>query len=263
MVCYPKRCTLNASSPRDDATVAKPGIDQLLIRSVLELDLCRRLRENPEEVFKEFDLTAEECEVLRQPDHRLLPLLGAALARQMKSVPPADRGPALPAVPPTEVKTSTLSDAVPQALPETLLALTVLPCALHEDGQFKGITYVIWANPLQEGIDPSTLTPPAGTEFPGQPLAPLRAVVRICAVQSQDASGSPQLSMWGSFQAAPGASLLPPPESAGEPDAAPFKSPLASAPVQAAVAAVRQAASSERYDRLVDLLHALHQGDVR
>ena len=254
---------LGAPSPRDDATVAKPGIDQLLIRSALEPDLCRRLREDPEEVFQEFELTAEERDVLRQPDQRLLPLLGAALARQMKSTPPVNQAPAVAAARPAEVIRSAPSDTVPGALPDTLLAVTVLPCALHEDGQFKGITYVIWASSLQEGTDPASLSPPAGTVIPGQPLAPLRAVMRISAVQSQDAAGNPQLSLWGSFQSAPSASLPPPPESTGDPDASPFRSPLTCAPVQAAVAAVRQAASSERYDRLVDLLHALHQGDVR
>jgi hypothetical protein len=243
--------------------VAKSAIDQLLIRSALEPELCRRLGENPEEVFEEFDLTAEERELLRQPDHRLLPLLGVALAGQMKSSPPAAEAPALAGAHRTEVEARTLRDAVSSALPDTLLALTVLPCALHENGQLKGITYVLWANPLPAGADPASLPRPEGIVIPGQPLAPLHAVVRISAVQSQDAAGNPQLSMWGAFQPAPNASLPPPPESAGNIEESPFQSPVDSAPVKAAVAAVRQAASSERYDRLVDLLNALHRGDVR
>lgn len=242
--------------------MAKPGIDQLLIDSALEPELCRRLRESPDEVFKDFDLTEGEKEILRSPDHRLLPLLGAALARQIKSSAPVEGAPVV-ANPPSEVEVQAVSDAAPRALPDTLMAFTVVPCALHENGQFKGITYVMWVNPLVEGTDPASLPPPAGTVLPGQPLTPLHWVLRISAVQSQDAAGTPQVSIWGSFQQAVGASLPPPPESAGNPAASPFKSPMDSAPVKAAVAAVRHAPSGEKYDRLVDLLHALHQGDVR
>ena len=260
---------VSAPSPRDEPTVAKPKIDELLIASALQPDLCRRLLESPDEVFASFDLTVEERETLRRPDHRLLPLLGAALERQMKSpfmakarpelaegmAMPPEEAPAVAAAPPTAVEA--------RALPDTLMALTVVPCALHENGQFKGISYVMWVNPLPEGADPASLPPPAGAVFPGQPLAPLQAVIRISAVQSQDAAGNPQLGMWGSFRQPSNVSVPPPPESSGEVETSPFKTPLDFPAVQAAVAAVRKASSEEKYDRLVDLLHVLHQGDVR
>ena len=53
----------------------KPGIDQLLIESALQPELRRRLLESPDEIFRDFDLSEEEKEILRRPDHRLLPLL--------------------------------------------------------------------------------------------------------------------------------------------------------------------------------------------
>ena len=242
--------------------MAKPGIDQLLIEAALEPEFCQRLRENPEEVFGDFDLTVEEREILLQPDQRLLPLLGAALARQMKRFSSAEEAPTVASLS-AEVEASVAPDATVSALPDSMMMLTVLPCALHENGRFKGIHYVVWMNRGVEGTDPARLAPPAGTELPGQPLAPLRAEVRISATASRDAEGIPRLSFWGSFQPAPDQSLSPPPESAGNVEAPPFQSSLDSSPVTAAVAAVRQAASSERYDRLVDLLHALHQGNVR
>src|ERR1022692_2416348 len=75
--------------------LSKPGIDRLLVRSALEADLRRRLLESPEEVFQEFDLTEEQQDLLRRPDHRLLPLLGSVLARQAESAdesgPPAGK----------------------------------------------------------------------------------------------------------------------------------------------------------------------------
>jgi hypothetical protein len=233
----------------------KPEIHNLLIDSALQPDLCRRLLESPDEVFAAYELTVEQRELLRHPDHRLLPLLGAALARQMKSSSPAEE------LPSSEATPSSVTPA--PALPDTLMALTVVPCALRENGHLKGISYVVWVNPLPEGADPASLPPPAGAVLPGEPLAPLYAVIRLSAMPSQDASGKPQLAMWGSFLPAANASVPPPPESSGDVDASPFKTPVDSANVQAAVAAVRRASNEERYDRLVDLLHVLHQGDVR
>jgi hypothetical protein len=269
--CSPKSITTITSSPKDRTTVAKPKIDELLIESALQPDLCQRLLESPDEVFQIYDLTVEERELLRRPDHRLLPLLGAALERRMKSpAPPAmDEIPAdvasmpMPAGEAPAVPVAPAEESAARALPDSLMALTVVPCALRENGQFKGISYVLWVNPLTDGIDPASLPSPAGTVLPGEPLAPLYAVIRIAAVQSQNAYGNPQLGMWGSFLPASSVTLPPPPESSGDIDASPFKSPLDSAPVEAAVAAVRNASSSEKYNRLVDLLHALHQGDVR
>ena len=250
--------------------MAKPKIDELLIQSALEPSRCRRLLEAPDEVFKDYDLTVEERELLRRPDHRLLPLLGAAMERRIKSATsPVQANPRDEADSATAVEEFTVEPLPPAtacaapALPDSLMALTVVPCALQENGQFKGISYVLWVNPIAEGADPATLPSPAGTVLPGQPLPPLHAIIRISTVQSQDASGNPQLGMWGSFLPASSATLPPPPESVGNPGASPFRSPFDSASVQAAVAAVRNAPGSEQYDRLSDLLHTLHQGDVR
>ena len=62
----------------------RAGVSRLLIASALEPEMRRRVAESPEEVFQEFDLTEEERELLRHPDHRLLRLLGAALADQAR-----------------------------------------------------------------------------------------------------------------------------------------------------------------------------------
>ena len=233
----------------------KPGIDELLIESALEPDVCRRLLESPDEVFRNFDLTEEEKDALRRPDHRLLPLLGTALARQMESPGPSGEAPSDASAPPSQIEARTL--------PDTWMALTVVPCALHENGRFKGITYAVWVNPLPEGGDPASLPPPAGAVLPGQPLAPLYAVIRLSAVQSQDAAGNPQVGLWASLRRSSNVAAPPPPETAGEPVASPFASPLDSGPVQAAVAAVRQASREERYGRLIELMRVLRSGDVR
>jgi hypothetical protein len=262
----PTRIATCAFLPGDKSNVAKPKIDELLIQTALQPDLCRRLQESPDEVFEDFDLTVEERELLRQPDHRLLPLLGAAIERQMKSSAgvtgrnPVDDASHLEEA---AVPDAPASPVAAYALPDSLMGLTVVPCALRENGQFKGISYVLWVNPLAEGVDPAKLPPPAGTVLPGEPLPPLHAIIRISAVQSADVAGNTKLAIWGSFLPAPGSTVPPPPESSGDPDASPFKSSLNSAEVKTAVAAVRTASTSERYDRLADLLHTLHGGGVR
>src|SRR4051812_15090444 len=94
-----------------------PGLDQLLIRTALDFDLRRRLSEDPDGVFAEFDLTAEERDLLRHPDHRLLPLFGRLLAGQKQP-----DSPEAPAALPQAVADG------PRTLPDISLALTVVPC---------------------------------------------------------------------------------------------------------------------------------------
>jgi len=227
----------------------------LLIESALQPELRRRLVESPDEVFRDYDLSEEEKEILRRPDDRLLPLLGAALARQMESSGPSGEAPSVSPAPPALIEARTL--------PDTWLALTVVPCAHCEEGRLKGISYVVWASPIPEGGDPATMPPPEGVVFPGQPLAPLYAVIQLSAVETQDAAGNPQVGLWASLGQSSNVAALPPPETAGDPKASPFGSRLDSPQVQAAVAAVREASSDERRNRLIDLMRVLRSGDVR
>jgi hypothetical protein len=234
---------------------SKPGIDRLLIASALDADLRRRLLESPDETFRDFDLTEVEKDLLRRPDHRLLPLLGAALAHQTDSRAP-------------EPKAST---AVPQphavvrarTLPDISLALTLVPCAQYENGRLNTIAYAVWVNPLPQGADPASLPPPQGAVLPGQPLAPLHAVIQVSAVQTEDAAGGPQVALSASLRQSANVAAPPPPEAAGRPGASPFGSDLASDAARAAVAAVRSAPIGQRYGRLIDLMHALRGGEVR
>jgi hypothetical protein len=136
----------------------KSGIDQLLIASALDAELRRRLQESPEEAFQGFDLTEEEKDLLRHPDHRLLRLLGAALARERAPLGQADS-----------------ADAQPQAviegatLPDVSLVLTLVPCAKYENGRLDKINYAVWVKALPAGADPASLPLPQDIVFPGNP----------------------------------------------------------------------------------------------
>jgi hypothetical protein len=229
--------------------VAKPDIFQLLIDSALRPELRRRLAEAPEAVFDEYDLKPEERELLRHPDHRLLPLLGAALAR---AVHPEPRGAGLPACAKVHIQNDS------RLLSDVQMALTVLPCLVGDR-----IAYATWIAPMHEGGDPSRLPMPAGASLPGRPLTPLHAVIQVSAAQSKDADGNLQVSMWASFRQSSNTAAPPSPETAGDPDASPFASPLDSPEVQAAAAAVHAAPPAERHEKLVALTRTLHGGDIR
>lgn len=237
----------------------KPGVSQLLIASALDADLRRRLLESPDETFLDFDLTEEEKDLLRRPDHRMLRLFAAALAEQGESERPSSSHA------PEARSAAPQPHAVVQArtLPGISLALTLVPCAQYENGQLSTFAYAVWVNPLAEGADPASLPPPQGAALPGQPLAPLHAVIQVSAVQMQDRDGQPQVGLSASLRQSSNVTAPPPSESAGTPGAPPFGSDLDSAEVQAAVAAVRNASSEDRYGRLIDLMRALRGGEVR
>jgi hypothetical protein len=240
---------------------AKTGISRLLIASAIDPDVYRRLLESPEETFDEFDLADEDRELLRHPDHRLLRVLGAALAEEnapvsavasvaTMSAPPAVAGAPLagatrPGMPPASAP-----------LPDMSLVLTLMPCALYEGGELRTFAYAAWVSPLPEGADPEALLPPPGTVLPGKPLPPLRAVVRVSAIQMQDAAGNPLVGLSASLLQSTNISALPPPETAGNP--AEIGRDLSAAEVQAAIAAVRCAPAEARYGKLIELLRVLH-----
>jgi hypothetical protein len=236
-------------------TAPKPGIDQLLVAAALDADLRRQLLESPEEAFRGFDLTEEEKDLLRRPDHRLLSLLGTALAHERPSSAPAPPAAAAAPQPHAVVEAPTM--------PDVSLVLTLVPCAQYENGRLHKINYAVWVNPLPAGGDPASITPPQGSVFPGQPLTPLHAVIQVSPLQMQDAAGNPLIGLSAALRKSSNVTAPAPPESAGRPYGSLFGNDLRSEDVQRVVAAVRSAPTGQKYDRLIDLIHALHGGEVR
>jgi hypothetical protein len=234
---------------------AKTGISRLLIASAIDPDVYRRLLESPEETFDEFDLAEEDRELLRHPDHRLLRLLGAALAEE-NAPASAAAGVATMAAPPAAAGAPPGTPTASTPLPDMSLVLTLVPCALYDAGELRNFAYAAWVSPLPEGADPEALPPPPGTVLPGKPLPPLRAVVRVSAIQLQDAAGNPLVGLSASLLQSTNMSAPPPPEAAGDPAA--IGRDLSAAEVQSAVAAVRSAPAGARYGKLIELLRVLH-----
>jgi hypothetical protein len=254
-----------ATKERPTMNPAKTGISRLLIASAIDPDVYRRLLESPEETFDEFDLAEEDRELLRHPDQRLLRVLGAALVEENAPVSAAASVATMsapPAVAGAPLAGATRGGAPPgmstasATLPDMSLVLTLVPCALDDGGELRKFAYAAWVSPLPEGADPDALLPPSGTVLPGKPLTPLRAVVRVSAIQMQDAAGNPLVGLSASLLQSTNMSAPPPPEAAGNPAAI---GRHRSAPeVQAAIAAVRCAPAGARYGKLIELLRVLH-----
>jgi hypothetical protein len=241
-----------ATKDRPTMNSTKTGVSRLLIASAIDPVVCRRLLESPEETFDEFDLADEDRELLRHPDHRLLRVLGAALAEENAPASAAARVATMPALP-------AVAGAPPASapLPDISLVLTLVPCALYEGGELRKFACAAWVSPLPEGANPETpLPPPPGTAFPGEPLPPLRAVVRVSAIQMQGAAGNPLVGLTASLLQSTNMSALPPPEAAGNPAA--IGRDRSAAEVQAAIAAVHCAPAAARYGKLIELLRVLH-----
>jgi hypothetical protein len=202
--------------------------------------------------------------LLRHPDYRLLRVVGAALAEENASCSAAASVAtmaALPAVAGAPLAGATRAGATPglppasAPLPDLSLVLTLVPCALDDGGELRKFAYAAWVSPLPEGADPEA-QPPPGTVLPGKPLPPLRAVVRVSAIQMQDAAGNPLVGLSASLLQSTNMSALPPPEAAGNPAA--IGRDLSAADVQSAIAAVRCASAGARFGKLIELLRVLH-----
>jgi hypothetical protein len=244
---------------------AKTGICRLLIASAIDPGVYRRLLASPEETFDEYELADEDRELLRHPDHRLLRVLGAALAEE--NAPASATAIGAPLAAPPAVASAPLAGAMPAGatsgmptasapLPDVSLVLTLVPCAVYEGGELHNFVYAAWVSPLPEGADPTALPPPPGTVLPGKPLPPLRAVVRVSAIQMQDVAGNPLVGLSASLLQSTNMSAPPPPEAAGRPAA--IGRDLSNAEVQSAIAAVRGAPAGARYAKLIELLRVLH-----
>jgi hypothetical protein len=83
-------------------------------------------------------------------------------------------------------------------------------------------------------------------------LTPLHAAIQVSALQMQDMNGNPLIGLSAVFRKS---SNISAPPSAG--------SDLDALEVQAAITGVRSAATEQRSDRLIDLLHSLHRREGR
>lgn len=226
-----------------------------LIRTVLDETFRELALADPQRAFEEYDLSEEEKEILRVRDHRLLGLLGDAVAPKEA-----------PAEPPLEKEqTGAVAPSLP-GLPEVTLLLRLVPQVAPSSDSQPNVSYAASLHPWP--CDEERITGPEtaeGTEDrAGVAAEEVRWIIRIApqVVASQDAG----------LTVAYAASIHPvttdtdearPPvvEPAPELASPPWNHHVESSAAKAAAEAVQNADPGKRFEKLLDLVHALQTGD--
>jgi hypothetical protein len=226
-----------------------------LVRTVLDEAFRELAIANPQRAFEGYELSEEEKDILRSRDHRLLGLLGEAVAhKEALAEQPLQKehfdptGPTLP------------------SLPEVKLLLRLAPHVPQSPGSEPKVTYAASLHPWPCDDELKT-GPDADEQAKGQTGAAVGEVgwiIRIVpnVVESREAgltvaySASIHPMMTDSDQTPP--SAREPTEELASP---PWNHHVESSAAKTAVRAVQAADPGERYGKLLELVHALQTGD--
>ncbi|MDJ0907997.1 MAG: hypothetical protein QNI99_02315 [Woeseiaceae bacterium] len=248
----------------------KPGIEDLLVRCVLEPELLQQLRKSPESIFDDFDLSERAREILSSPDARLLELLGEAVG--------GERGQRVDeTTEPSESDEVEPGDAPPhnpevRTLPQSRLALRLVPYAQQAtdptgDAQQVIVNYAGHLDPLPEGAGLHDLqeVPQAVTD--GQQLPPVSVVVSVQPAVWTDQAGNQQITFSVSAQL-PQDAVEQSSGDVSDVSLSPWRHDVDSPAVKAAADSVQAAEQSDRYQRLRELIDVMvtpapTAGDVR
>jgi len=225
-----------------------------LVRAVLDEAFRDLALSNPQRAFEGFDLTDEEKEILRGRDHRVLGLLGDAVRPQEPvAEPPLEKAPPTPVAP-----------TLP-SLPEVKLLLRLVPQAVPSPGSEPKVSYAASLHPWPaddkpEGGPNSAAPTENGAEAAA---AEVRWLIRIApeVVESRDTGLAVAYSasihpVTAEIDETGPADRAAPPEAGGSPWNHHLDSPAA----RAAAKAVQSADPSQRYAKLLELVHALQTG---
>ena len=255
--------------------MSKPGVDELLIRCVLDHALLQRLRNAPESVFREYELTEEMQEVLAHPDKRLIWLLGMVVQEQARDNPAAhsDTTHTVEASldePATSQVVSRPSGDTPPVVPlaASRIALRLVPYVQqHPEASETAsqrsqvtVTYAAHLDQLPAGTALEDLPDVPQVAAPGQPVQPLGFVVTVQPMVWADTAGNQQItfSVAASLQQnAATAHMTGAPATSAPATLSPWCHDVDSPRVRLAAARVHDCAEHERYDRLLDLIKVM------
>lgn len=239
--------------------MSKPGIEDLLIRCVLEPELLQRLRESPDAVFGEFELTDRAREILAAPDARLLELLGEAMGLKRTEAPTAQSETPEPDSPESDSANEQAAEVT--SLPQSRLVLRLVPYVQQfstTTGEVPDVivNYAGHLDPLPEGTEIGDLPDVPTTMSDGQRLPALAVIVGIQPTVWTDDAGNRQITF------SVGAQL--PQEAAADHAAetsdtglSPWRHDVDSSAVEAAAKEVHGAKPGGRYERLRDLIDVM------
>jgi hypothetical protein len=241
----------------------KPGIEELLIACVLDPQLLNRLRESPDSVFADYELSDQVRELLVSPNQRLLELLGKVVHQQAgdQQFPVMNEPAQMPA-------NETAVRPPPFSLPESRLALRLVPylqrAAATEsatDGHLQlSVNYVGHLDSLPPGRSLEELpgVPPADVR--GQTLPPLSLIVAVQAQVWTDEAGSQQITFSISARLPQDSAASQPSDSVDESaaqDLTPWRHDVNSSAIKAAAARVHGAQKEDRRQRLLELIDVM------
>ena len=234
--------------------MARGSATDFLIQTVLDEAFRELAMADPQRAFEGYDLSEEEQEILRSRDSRLLGLLGKAAGRGEVLVEhPAEEGPA-----------QTAASGLP-SLPEVKLLLRLAPHAPKPPESTSEFAYAASLHPWPGDQGPEKASAESGRRSKEHD-AELAWIIRITptVVEAQETG----------LKVAYSASIHPfavgtdeKQPSAHEPSQAPPRPPwnhhVESSAAKAAARAVRESDASQRYERLLELIHALQTGNER
>lgn len=222
-----------------------------LVRAVLDEAFRDLALSNPQRAFEGFDLTEEEKEILRVRDHRVLGLLGDVVRRQEAvAEPPVEKAPAT---------------GVAQTLPglaEVKLLLRLVPQVVGSPGSEPKVSYAASLHPWPVDDEPEGGAAPTENGAEAE-AAEVRWLIRIApeVVESRDTGLAVAYSasihpVTAEVNQTGPADRAAPPETTG----LPWKHHVDSPAVRSAAQAVQAADASQRYAKLLELVHALQTG---
>ncbi len=223
-----------------------------LIRVVLD-DAFRELAiDDPQRAFEEYDLSAEQREILAGRSDRILELLGAAAPQSRPSADGAGSKTEPPAA----------AAALP-GLPDVKLVLRLAPHAVPEQGSSTKVAYeaslLPWTPDDASAKSQAPADPPG--EIPDSDGAPeLSWLVRISPTVVDAEEAGVRVAYSASIRPlVEGAGLNQPPPPAQTPSepGRTWRHDLESPAVQAAAQAVRLCDTGTRYEKLLELIEAV------
>jgi hypothetical protein len=221
-----------------------------LIRAVLDDEFRKLALTNPEPACAEYTLTAEEQDILRSQDERMLALLGVAIRDSWSS--PSASSPGNDDNSANEPAATTF-----HPIPPAVLRLRLVP---QMSAAPEGGVRVQYAATLLPWLDASGSADPASGDGTSPDPVPgeINLLIRIFTTQVASAALGDNIACSVAIEPLPAsiAETSPPATVEQSGPLHPFGGPG----VQSAAIAVREAPPTERYGRLLDLLHALQPG---
>ena len=226
-----------------------------LVRTVLDEEFRELALANPQRAFEGYELSEEEKDILRSRDHRLLGLLGEAVAH--KGAPAEHQL--------QKEHTDPTAPTLP-SLPEVKLLLRLAPHVPQSPGSETNVSYAasLHSWPCEEELETDPDSDEQATGQPGAAVGEVRWIVRITpnVVESQEAgltvayTASIHPLMADPNQVHP--SVREPTQELASP---PWNHHVESTAAKTAARAALAADRGERYGKLLELVHALQTGD--